>query len=105
MGAKKSFPEEEQKEAAYNKRVVDYQTHIAKTETTTEKPVTALTRVMRLVALIALAVTFVLAGNVLFSSVDRVDYIDNRELFYSGAFICTILYFVLATWAFKRKQA
>lgn len=105
MGAKKSFAAEAKAEAKYIERIKAYQTQQSNVETVVSRPDNALTRVLRLVALASLAITFILAGKVLFGSIDRSAYVDNRELFYSGAFICTLVYFVLATWVFRRRQA
>jgi len=52
-----------------------------------------------------LAAILVLACNVMFGSAKESNYIENRELFYTYAFISTIVYFVLAYWALKRGKS
>lgn len=54
--------------------------------------------------ILALVITLVLACNVIFGSASETNYIENRKLFYTCAFICTIIYFVLAYWALKCRK-
>ena len=62
-------------------------------------------KILKFIAISALVATLVLACNVMFGSASESNYIENRELFYSYAFICTIIYFVLAYWALKRRKS
>jgi len=61
-------------------------------------------KILRIVAFAALAVTLVLAVNVLFGSPDESTYTSNRETFYFYGFICTLLYFATAYWAMRRGK-
>ena len=74
-------------------------------ETVIYKDVSLFSKALRFIAISALAVTLVLACNVLFGSATESNYIENRELFYTYAFVCTIIYFVLAYWALKRGKS
>ena len=105
MGAKKSFEKEIEEQAEYDKKVIAYQEHLAEKEQVKEQADTTLTRTMSIVSLMALAITFALAGNVLFGSADRTNYEANREIFYTGTFICTCVYFFLSIWSYHRKTS
>ena len=63
------------------------------------------TKVLRYISLLVLLITLVLACIVLFGSSDEAVYIQNREIFYQYAFICTLIYFVTAYWALKRGKS
>jgi len=62
-------------------------------------------KVLKAVGFLALGVTLVLAGTVLFGSADQEAYVANRETFYFYGFICTVLYFATAYWAMHRGKA
>jgi len=104
-GAKKSYPEAEAKEEAFNKLVEQYQEKLAVEEPQPIKDTSLFSKILRLIAYIALAITLMLAGNVLFRSSDENSYITNRDTFYFYGFICTIVYFVMAYWVMQRGKA
>ena len=64
-----------------------------------------MSKVIKLVSLIALIITLILAGIVLFDSANENIYVENRETFYRYAFICTVTYFVTAYWALLRGKS
>lgn len=52
----------------------------------------------------ALLITLILACIVMFGSTNENVYLENREIFYRYAFICTILYFAAAYWTLQRGK-
>ena len=103
-GAKESYAEEAKKERIQNETIERFQAAQAQEAVVISKDVSLLSKGLKFVAISALAATLVLACKVLFGSATEADYIANRELFYTYAFICTIIYFVLAYWAHKRGR-
>ncbi len=103
-GAKKSYPEEEAKEAQYDQWVLSYHEKLAKQETVLTKDYSVLSKVLKAIAITALGITLVLAVIVLFGSEHESAYKENREAFYFYGFICTIVYFLTAYWAMKRAK-
>ncbi|PNW28511.1 purine-cytosine permease family protein [Formosa algae] len=103
-GAKESYPVEELKEKVRNENIEAYQEHKAEHVTKTIKDHSLFSKILGGVALISLAITLVLACNVLFGSADENIYINNREIFYRYAFVCTLIYFVTAYWKLKRGK-
>ncbi len=103
-GAKETYPEAEAAEQTLNRNIELYQQKMADAEPVFIKDTSVFSKVLNGIALMALAVTLVLAGNVLFGSVDEDAYIINRETFYFYGFICTILYFITAYWVMKRGK-
>ena len=104
-GAKKTYPEKEAKEEAFNQLVVSYHDKIAKQETVLAKDHSVFSKILKAIAITALGITLVLAGIVLFGSEHESAYIANRETFYLYGFICTLVYFLSAYWAMKRSKA
>ncbi|MDO6471780.1 cytosine permease [Maribacter sp. 1_MG-2023] len=104
-GAKEKYPEAEEQERIRNEKIVDFQEEKSKLETTPKKDTTVFSKILKLVSLVALIITLILAGIVLFDSANENSYINNRELFYTYAFICTIAYFVTAYWALLRVKS
>ncbi len=104
-GAKQKYPEEAKEEQLHNENIKRFQEQQAKEEPVHTKDVSLFTKGLKFVAISALVATLVLACNVLFGSMTEANYIENRELFYTYAFICTIIYFVLAYWALKRGKS
>ena len=104
-GAKQNYPEEEKEEEVRNDTIEHFQSAQAKNEPTSAKDVSFLSKGLKFIAIAALVATLVLASNVMFGSALETDYIENRELFYTYAFICTIIYFVLAYWALLRGKS
>tara|TARA_R110000744_G_scaffold89877_1_gene174687 strand:- start:1758 stop:3476 length:1719 start_codon:yes stop_codon:yes gene_type:complete len=104
-GAKKKYPQAEEQEKIRNEQIVAYQEEKSKLETKPKKNTTILSKVIKLVSLIALIITLILAGIVLFDSANENIYVENRETFYRYAFICTVTYFVTAYWALLRGKS
>ncbi len=104
-GAKEKYPKEEEQERIRNEKIVTFQEEKSKLETTPKKDTTVFSKILKLVSLIALIITLILAGIVLFDSVNENSYINNREIFYTYAFICTVIYFVTAYWALLRVKS
>ncbi len=104
-GAEKAYPEAETKEEEYNQLVDEYHEKLAAEEPVVQKDGSFFTKFLKIIAVIALGITLVLASNVLFGSDTENDYLTNRESFYFHGFICTITYFIAAYWAMKRSKA
>lgn len=104
-GAKEKYTEEAAAEDVRQETIERFQEEQAKEEPVHIKDVSMLSKGLKFIAISALAATLVLACNVLFGSATEVDYVANRELFYTYGFICTIIYFVLAYWALKRGKS
>ncbi|WP_297798575.1 hypothetical protein [uncultured Eudoraea sp.] len=103
-GAKQKYPVEAKEEELQNENIERFQEQQAKEEPVISKDVSLFSKGLKFVAISALVATLVLACKVLFGSATETNYIKNRELFYTYAFICTIIYFVLAYWALKRGK-
>ena len=103
-GAKKKYPEAEKQEKIRNENIAKFQEQKSKLENKFVKDNSIFTRVLKTIAIITLVITLALACIVLFGSADENMYVANREQFYQYAFICTILYFVVAYWALKRGK-
>ncbi|MFC1719955.1 purine-cytosine permease family protein [Pseudomonadota bacterium] len=106
-GADKSYPEAEQREQEFDKKVREYHAQLAAQESQAHvKDTSILTKGIRAVwILIGLVVPFILAWRVLFNSPNLYDYYVNRELFYNLTIWCTVIYFVFAWWDLKRSKA
>jgi MFS superfamily sulfate permease-like transporter len=104
-GAKKSYPEKEEKEEEFNELVDAYHEKLAKEEAVLVKDRTLFSKILKAIALAALGITLVLAGIVLLGSEHESAYKLNRETFYLYGFVCTIIYFITAYWAMKRAKA
>ena len=103
-GAKEKYPKAEEQERIRNENIGKFQEQKAKLVDKHIKDSSMFSRGLKIVAVISLVVTLVLACIVLFGSSDENLYIDNREIFYRYAFICTIIYFITAYWALKRGK-
>lgn len=104
-GASKAYPEAERQEKIRNENIATYQERQAELEPVPVKDLSIFTKVLKGIALSALLITLILACIVLFGSADGMVYLENREIFYRYAFICTLTYFITAYWAFKRGKA
>ena len=104
-GAKENYPEAEQKEIVRNQEIAKFHEQQAKTEAKPLVVVSIFSKVLKTIAFIALIITLILASVVLFGSDDENMYLENREIFYRYAFICTIIYFVTAYWALLRIKS
>ncbi|WP_458626555.1 purine-cytosine permease family protein [Winogradskyella sp. PC D3.3] len=103
-GAKRKYPEAEEKERIRNINISKFQEQKAEGERIIIKDTSLFTKLLRAIALLVLLITVVLACNVLFGSSDAEMYTKKREVFYKYAFICTVIYFVTAYWALKRGK-
>lgn len=104
-GAKEKYPEAAKKEKIYYQNIEAFQEEKAKEEVVPVVDNSIFTKVLRYISLLVLLITLVLACIVLFGSSDEAVYIQNREIFYQYAFICTLIYFVTAYWALKRGKS
>jgi len=103
-GAKEKYVEEAKEEDVRQETIERFQEEQAKNEPVHVKDDSIFSKGLYFIAISALVATLALACNVLFGSATEVDYIANRELFYTYGFVCTIIYFVLAYWALKRGK-
>jgi len=103
-GAKQTYPKEEQKEKKRNEKIVIFQEEKVLQEVAPMKDNSTFSKLLKVVSIIVLIVTLLLACNVLFISSNEKEYLGNRELFYRYAFICTIIYFLTAYWALRRGK-
>ena len=104
-GAKNKYPEAEEQEKIRNEKIVAFQEQKGKLETKQKKDTSLLSKILKVVSITALVTTLVLAGIVLFDSANENLYVENREIFYRYAFICTIIYFVTAYWVLLRGKS
>tara|TARA_R110002033_G_scaffold1117_10_gene10465 strand:- start:4229 stop:5947 length:1719 start_codon:yes stop_codon:yes gene_type:complete len=104
-GAKNKYPEAEEQEKLRNEKIVAFQEQKGKLETKQKKDTSLLSKILKVVSITALVTTLVLAGIVLFDSANENLYVENREIFYRYAFICTIIYFVTAYWVLLRGKS
>ncbi|SDL84025.1 purine-cytosine permease family protein [Kriegella aquimaris] len=102
-GAKKSYPEEEEQEKRRNENMERFQEQKAQLEPEPIADNSIFTKILKIIAIIVLIITLVLACIVLFGSSNEALYIENREIFYRYAFICTLIYFITAYMASKRN--
>ena len=103
-GAKETYAVEAEEEKLQNEAIERFHEEQAKNEPVISKDASLLSKGLKFISISALVTTLILACNVMFGSATEADYIQNRELFYAYAFICTITYFVLAYGAGKRGK-
>jgi hypothetical protein len=103
-GAAEEYPEEQANMEAFDERVEQHQAAQAELEPEILQDMSKLTKLLRITSLVSLIVTFVLACNTMFFSVGIPDYEVNRDLFFTVAFVCTLIYFFTAYWAMQRKK-
>ena len=104
FGANKQYPEAEAQARKFDDDVEFYQQKLADKEPIIEKDNSLFSKMLKIIAFIALVISLILAGNVLFGSADESTYMTNRDTFYFYGFICTVLYFTTAYWAMKRGK-
>ena len=104
-GAKEKYPEAEKQETIRNEKIIKFQEQKAKEEAKPIKDISIVSKILKTISIISLVITLILAYTVLFDSADESMYINNREIFYRYAFICTIVYFVTAYWILLRGKA
>ena len=104
-GAKENYTAEVKEEEVRKETIERFQEQQAKEDPVIAKDRSFLSQGLKFIAIVALVATLVLASNVMFGSASETDYIENRELFYTYAFICTLIYFALAYWALLRGKS
>ena len=104
FGANKQYHKAEAQARKFDDDVEFYQQKLADKEPIIEKDNSLFSKMLKIIAFIALVISLILAGNVLFGSADESTYITNRDTFYFYGFICTVLYFTTAYWAMKRGK-
>ena len=103
-GATQTYPEGESKERDRTRRIIQYQEQKAMLEPIPVKDNSFFSKFLYAISLLALGITLVLAGKVLFGSPDANAYDLNRENFYFIGFVCSITYFIAAYWVMKRGK-
>lgn len=106
-GAAKQYPEAEVADEFFQERVDVFhakQAEIAPTDVDTRDR-RKLTKVLKMVWIAALAMVFVDALILLFSSSDVASYMAQRDQFYVIASAGTVIYFVCAYWELRRRRA
>ena len=104
-GASEKYPEEEAKEIKFKEDIKEFQSYQASTLPVHLKDHSVLTKALRVIAYLSLAITLVLAVNTMFWSNDMAQYEFNRDLFYQFGFICTLTYFTSAYWVLQRGKS
>ncbi len=104
-GAKENYPEEAREEDVRKETIDRFQEEQSKNELAPAKDVSFFSKGLKFIAISALVATLVLACNVMFGSASETAYVENREVFYKFAFICTLIYFVVAYWALNRGKS
>lgn len=95
-GARASYPEEEKKLKLWDEKVEAYQAKSFSENKGEGFRMPRYAKGLNYIAYAALLATLVLAFNVMLGSTNSTDYNENKELFYSIGFICTLTYFVTA---------
>ena len=104
-GAKDKYPKEEEEERVRNINIEKFQEQKAEKEVITVVDTSLFTKVLKGISLLVLAITLFLACLVLFGSETESIYKENREIFYTYAFVCTVIYFATSIWALKRSNS
>jgi hypothetical protein len=99
------YPQEEEAERKREAAIEEYQAQQALSEGEPVEDHSVLSKVLRGISLAALVITLALAARVMFWSPDASVYEANRDFFYRYGFVCTIVYFVFAYWALRRRLA
>lgn len=99
-GAKKAYPKEEEELKQWNEKVTEYQEeqYPQKTEQCNHT-YSPYQNSLNLIALLSLAVILFLAFKTFLGSSNVEEYEINKNLFYTYAFACTLIYFVVAYFA------
>ena len=104
-GANKAYPKEEEELKQWNKKVSEYQEEqYQKEEEQSNHTASSYQKPLNLIALLSLAATLFLAFKTFLGSSNVEEYEINKNLFYSYAFACTLIYFVAAYFA-QPKQS
>lgn len=103
-GAAESYPQAEASARELEERIEVYQSLKAAEEPPIVADVSALSRLLLLLAGVSLLVILVLGLLTMFGSPDMVTYEANRAMFYRYAFIGTLVYFTTAYWRLQRQK-
>ena len=103
-GAARSYPTEESAEQEMNDAIREFQSQQALSEGKPKPDDSPLSKALRAIGWLALAVTLVLALIVMFASEDMATYESSVGVFYTWSFVCTIVYFGSAYWALQRQK-
>ena len=104
-GAKKAYLKEEEELKQWDEKVTEYQEEqYQKEEEQSNHNAPSYQKPLNLIALLSLAVTLFLAFKTFLGSSNVEEYEINKNLFYSYAFACTLIYFVAAYFA-QPKQS
>ena len=104
-GADKPYPKEQAEMERQNQLVEEYHQHQAQQIDPIVEDTSLLSKALKCITWISLGITLALACITMFASPDMNSYLDNRDTFYLYGFICTLVYFVAAYWALRRKKA
>ena len=103
-GASERYPDEEAAEHERNEAIKSYQAEQALSKKEPVYDQSTLSKVLRVVKWIALAVILILALVVMFASSDMPAYERNVAVFYTWGFVMTIVYFVSSYWVLQRSK-
>ncbi|MGR0279438.1 purine-cytosine permease family protein [Marinomonas dokdonensis] len=104
-GADKAYPAEQAEMERKNQLVEEYHEHQAQQIDPIVEDTSLLSKALKTITWISLGITLALACITMFASPDMTSYLNNRDTFYLYGFICTLVYFVAAYWALRRKKA
>lgn len=104
-GATEKFLDKEADESLYMERALLVRDRQVQEREAIEAPDrTLLSKILIIICAAILVVVFVFAWIVLFHSPDMDTYLNQRETFYTVAFVSSLLYFVVGFWALWRSQ-
>ena len=101
-GARERYPNEVAAERERDEAIKEYQTQQALSRSVPIFDQSPLSKILRVVKWLALAVTLILALVVMFASPEMAAYERNVAVFYRWGFVLTIVYFVSAYWGLQR---
>ena len=104
FGASESYPAEEAAEREKDEAIKEYQTQQALSRSAPVNDDSALSKVLRVVKWLALAMTLILALVVMFASPDMPAYERNVAVFYTWGFVLTMVYFASSYWVLQRSK-
>ncbi|SHI77660.1 nucleobase:cation symporter-1, NCS1 family [Mesonia phycicola] len=104
-GATENYDIEISQEKRLQKDIEEFQQEQAKTYHKEKKDKRVFTVVLRVISILFLLVIVSLAVNTFMFSINFDDYLKNKTLFNTYAFVATLGYFVTAYWALKRTKS
>lgn len=104
-GAAEKYPAEQEADRKMNEAIKKFQIQQAIEEGEPVKDHSTFSKVLHVFSRSSLGLTVVLALMVMFWSPDLETYEQNRDIFYTWAFVFTITYFVFAYWVLHRRKA